>query len=188
MKIGIISDTHGITDAWLKAMKIFEGADLIIHGGDVLYHPPRIGFTSNYNIPDLSDLMNSCGIPILIAKGNCDSDVYEELLDMPILSPCAYTQINNLKIMANHGHTIDDDFINRLASKKQVDILITGHTHIPIIRKIGELYHCNPGSPSHPKWKNAEGVITPTVGIIENNRISIVDLNDGSEMLGHNIG
>lgn len=186
MKIGIISDTHGIVNAWEKAMKVFNGADVIIHGGDVLYHPPKLGFTSGYDIPAFSDMINSCSIPVLIARGNCDADVYDELIHVPILFPCAYTQLNGLRIMAIHGHTLRNGDIDLLAEKGHVDILITGHTHIPLIEKHDSMLHINPGSPSHSKWEN-NGRTTQTIGLIEDGRISIVDLNSGSELIGANI-
>ena len=74
-------------------MRVFEGADAILHAGDVLYHPPKLGCTSGYGIPRLAELMNSSPIPIIIARGNCDSEVYEEILKMPVLAPYAFAEI-----------------------------------------------------------------------------------------------
>lgn len=184
MKIGLISDTHGLTDAWEKAMKLFEGAGLIVHAGDILYHPPRTGFTEGYGIPDLADMINSCRIPIVIARGNCDSEVCEELLDVPVQSPYAYAQCDGLRILAQHGHNIHGDYMERLAEKGQIDILVTGHTHFPLIEKIGGMIHVNAGSPSHPKHRNADGVLVPSVGLIRDGRVAVLDLGTGAELLG----
>ncbi|MHB1457172.1 MAG: phosphodiesterase [Armatimonadota bacterium] len=185
MKIGLISDTHGLTAPWEKAMKLFEGADLIVHAGDILYHPPRLGYTDGYDIPDLADMMNACKIPLLIARGNCDSEVYEEILDTPSQSPYAFTVCGSMRIMVQHGHTFYTDYLESLSKKGRADILVSGHTHIPKIEKIGALVHVNPGSPSHPKWKNAESILTPTVGIISDGVISIVDLDSGLALMQH---
>ena len=39
MRVGIISDTHGGLKAWEEAIKgPFEGVELILHAGDLLYH------------------------------------------------------------------------------------------------------------------------------------------------------
>ncbi|MHB1000546.1 MAG: phosphodiesterase [Armatimonadota bacterium] len=188
MRIGIISDTHGIVDAWQKAMTIFGDADLIVHAGDILYHPPRINWTSGYDIPDLADLINECKISLVMARGNCDAEVYDELLDVPVLSPYGFAQIGDLRILVRHGHDIPSDYMETLASKHQVDVFVTGHTHVPVIEKIGDLIHVNPGSPSHPKWKNPNGKVTPTVGLITDDRIQILDLETGEEVMGAPLG
>jgi putative phosphoesterase len=187
MKIGLISDTHGLTEPWEKAMKLFSGADLIIHAGDILYHPPRSIVSEGYDIPNLADMINACKIPIIFTKGNCDSEVYEEILDIPVQSPYAYTICGNLKIMAQHGHTFYSGYIEQLARKGRADILVSGHTHVPLIEKIGNMIHINPGSPSHPKWIDSIGKLTPTVGIINDSEISIVDINSGSMVMRYKL-
>lgn len=182
MKIGVISDTHGIVPAWHKAMGLFAGADLIIHSGDVLYHPPRIGCTSGYDIPTLAQLINSSLIPIVIARGNCDAEVYEELLEIPVQSPYAFLQFADLRILVYHGHSPDPEYQRRLVSKYRPSILVTGHTHIPVIEQIEGAIHLNPGSPSHPKLERG-GVLIPTVGMIEGDRVRVVELETGQEAL-----
>lgn len=186
MKIGIISDTHGIVPAWEKAMKIFEGAEIILHAGDVLYHPPRIRWESDYDIPDLVQLINSSSIPIVFARGNCDSEVYEELLEYPVLSPYAFVQHEDLRIVVQHGHTLDADKMKMLIEKYRADIFITGHTHIPIIERVDGAIHVNPGSPSHPKLE-LNGIPAPSVGLIEDGKIRIVELDSGKEIMGGTI-
>ena len=73
MKIGIISDTHGHEMAWAHACeRFFKGADLIVHAGDVLYHGPRNPMKADYNPAGLVARINSCPVPVVIAKGNED--------------------------------------------------------------------------------------------------------------------
>ena len=182
MKIGVISDTHGVVPAWQKAMDIFTGADLIVHAGDVLYHPPRIGFTPGYEIPELVKLMNACNVPIVIARGNCDAEVYEELLDMPVLSPYAFVQASGLRIVIHHGHGLDEEDMSRLAARYRADVFVTGHTHIPVLRRINGAIHINPGSPAHPKFER-EGIAVPTVGLISGDEIRVVELETGAEIM-----
>ena len=50
MRIGVISDTHGDIEALNKALAVFEGADLIVHAGDVLYHPPKLPCGQHYDV------------------------------------------------------------------------------------------------------------------------------------------
>lgn len=58
MLIGEISDTHGLNRA--EALKIFKGADLIFHGGD---------------IGSVEVLKALEGItPVIAVRGNCDQN------------------------------------------------------------------------------------------------------------------
>lgn len=182
MKIGVISDTHGVVTAWQKAMEVFTGADMILHAGDVLYHPPRLGITGGYDLPELVHLMNACPIPIIIARGNCDADVYEELFDMPVMSPYATAEVDGLRVVVTHGHTLAGNDIERLSSKYHAQVFITGHTHIPIVQRIGETIHMNPGSPSHPKFER-DGIPFRTVGLITDGKVQVVALETGEEIM-----
>jgi putative phosphoesterase len=181
VKIGIISDTHGNVDAWNTAMQLLTGAEIILHAGDVLYHPPRMGCAEGYNIPELADRINESAVPIVIARGNCDAEVYEELLQIPVLSPYAFVQHAGIRIVVQHGHTLTPQSMQSLAEKYKADIFVTGHTHIPVIERMGSALHVNPGSPSISKlMKN--GAPLPTVGMIEDGTVRILGL-DGSEVL-----
>lgn len=182
MRIGVISDTHGIVPAWNKAIEIFGNADLILHAGDVLYHPPRIPPIDGYDIPGLVERLNSCPVPLVIARGNCDPEVYSELLEIPVLSPYAFLQFQNLRILVHHGHAMDIDSLAKVAGKYEASIIVTGHTHLPVIDSVNGLIHINPGSPAHPKFE-LEGRLVPTVGLIEDDRISIVELETGREVI-----
>jgi len=182
MKIGVISDTHGIVPAWHKAMDIFANADLILHAGDVLYHPPKIGFTPGYDIPGLAQLINSSPIPIVIAKGNCDAEVYEELLEPPVMAPYAFAQVANLRIVVQHGHNLTQEQMRHLAGKYQAHIFVSGHTHLPAVERIDSTIHLNPGSPSHPKLERG-GALIPTVGLIAEGKVQIVELDSGKEIM-----
>ncbi|MEN6520135.1 MAG: phosphodiesterase [Armatimonadota bacterium] len=181
MKIGVISDTHGRIDTWRKAVNIFAGADLIVHAGDVLYHPPRLGYTDGYDIPALVEAMNDSPVPIVIAQGNCDSQVYEELLEMPVQSPYATVQVGNTRILVNHGHTLTREDMIRLGGYYKTDIFVFGHTHLPVLEKAGPLVLMNPGSPSIPKFEK-NGRLTGSVGLITDTAIRILDV-DTEEIL-----
>ena len=183
MKIGVISDTHGYVPAWEKAMKLFSDADIILHAGDVLYHPPRLFPGDGYDIPRLAELLNTCPVPVVIARGNCDSEVYEELLQMPVLSPYAFVQHGGLRIVVQHGHTLTEESFRRLAEKYRADFFITGHTHMPVIERFEGTVHLNPGSPSISKLLR-DGVPIPTVGLITDGRAQVVELETGAELAG----
>jgi Predicted phosphoesterase len=110
MKIGIISDTHGHEMAWANACeRFFKGADLILHAGDVLYHGPRNPMKADYNPAGLVARINSCDIPVVIAKGNCDSSVDASCIDLPIEAPYAYVVWEGLRIIVTHGDAVLSD-------------------------------------------------------------------------------
>ncbi len=182
MRIGVISDTHGNVAAFRKALAIFGDADMIIHAGDVLYHPPRLGFGVGYDIPTFVEELNRLSIPIVIAQGNCDAQVYEELLETPVQSPYAYVSREKLSIVANHGHMLTRQKMIEQAKRYRADYFISGHTHVPVLEDADGLVLMNPGSPAISKYE-ADGRVIPTVGLITETGASIVDLDTGQTIL-----
>ncbi|SES74059.1 phosphodiesterase [Anaerobranca gottschalkii] len=172
MKIGVISDTHGVVSVWDKVMEEFFGdVSLIIHCGDVLYHGPRNPIVEGYNPALLSQRLNSLKTPIIFAKGNCDAEVDQMVLEHPLQNPYVLMIVDGKKILAHHGHTLSYGDKIKLAQKYNIDIFITGHTHIAEIYKDGKTVFLNPGSPSLTKGEYS------TVAIIESNGIKIFDIN-----------
>lgn len=182
MRIGVISDTHGMVPAWQAAMTRFAGTDLILHAGDALYHPPRIAPSPGYDTMGLVELINNSPIPIVLARGNVDPEVYEELLTIPAQSPYALVEMDGLRIVVNHGHLLSPDAMRTLANANRADVLVTGHTHLPVVERIGAMIHVNPGSPSHPKFER-DGTPIATVGLIADGRVSVVETETGAEFL-----
>lgn len=178
MRIGVISDTHGNLDAVRSALETLGEVDLIMHAGDVLYHPPRLGYSEGYDIPGTAELFNSLRIPLVIAQGNCDAQVYEELLKAPVLTPYAYTQFGKIGLLASHGHLMNKSDIIALAVNFGARYAITGHTHIPELKQLNGVVYMNPGSPSLPKHE-IDGRLVPTVGVITEEGASIVTVPDG---------
>ncbi len=174
MKIGLISDTHGDLEAWNKAIKIFlnEKADVIMHAGDVLCHGVSNPIKKSYDPLDLSDAINNTSIPLVISKGNCDSDVDTVAIEWPIQSPYAFYSTENKKFLVIHGDNHSNEDLKKLGEKFNIDFIIRGHTHENEIIS-GKTTIINPGSVSLPKNKNN----TPTIGIIDDNSIKIIDLN-----------
>ncbi len=178
MRIGVISDTHGRIDGWEKAVSIFAGVNTILHAGDVLYHPPKLSCSDGYNIPTLADALNSSKASIVIARGNCDAEVYEELLNMPVQSPYAVAEIDGLRIVITHGHRYTEEDMIDLGQSFHADVLVSGHTHIPVLERIDSLVLMNPGSPAIPKFE-WNGKLTGSVGLITDDRFSILSIDTG---------
>ncbi len=163
MRIGVISDTHGGLKSWQEVTKgVFSEADLIIHAGDIFYHGIRNPQPEGYDTIALAQEINNFRTPLIICKGNCDSEVDQLVVDIPIQSPYLFLQFDNLRILVHHGHLFTDEEILRLASRWKFGICISGHTHIPRLEQQKNVLFLNPGSPALPK-----GDGTPTVGVIE---------------------
>jgi putative phosphoesterase len=182
MKIGVISDTHGNIDAFELALKRFEGVDLIVHAGDVLYHPPRLGWMEGYDIPAFASRLNGLKTPVVIAQGNCDPQVYEELLELPVQSPYAIVEQDGVGIVVNHGHLLTRDQMIQTAKRYRARYFISGHTHIPVLEEVDGVVLMNPGSPAIPKYE-IDGKPIPTVGLITDSGAQVVSLLDGSAIL-----
>ena len=74
------------------------------------------------------------------------------------------------RLFLTHGHLFGPDNLPTLAAG---DVLVYGHTHIPVAEKRGEIYHFNPGSVSIPK-----GGYPASYGMLEGNTLSVIALND----------
>lgn len=177
MKIGVISDTHGSAAAWRQVMeKCFKDVDLIIHAGDVLYHGPRNPLSGGYDPAELAELINSCPVPVVFARGNCDSAVDQMMLAYPIQSPYAFVHLDKRRLIANHGDRLSREEMICLARRYRSDVFISGHTHVPMLEETAGVILLNPGSPALPK-----GDGTPTVALLESTagsmEIAIIDLN-----------
>lgn len=150
MKIGVMSDTHGSLTYFEKALDVLSDCDVLIHGGDILYHGPRNDIPEGYNPKGLISKINSLD-NIIIARGNCDADVDQMVINHPIQSPYVMSQFGETRIVTTHGYTDSkEDTINK-AKSMGADILILGHTHVKELYLDENLVVLNPGSTSIPK-------------------------------------
>lgn len=150
MKIGVMSDTHGSLTYLEKALDVLGDCDVILHGGDILYHGPRNPLPDGYNPEEVANKINEIG-NILIARGNCDADVDQMVISHPIQSPYILTQFGEIRILLTHGYTQSKEDTIETAKKYNADILIIGHTHVKELYADENLIVLNPGSMSLPK-------------------------------------
>lgn len=154
MKLFIASDIHGSAYWCGKMMEAFEksGAEKLVLLGDILYHGPRNELPEEYEPKKVIAMLNPLKEKILCVRGNCDSEVDQMVLEFPIMAEYAYICADGCKMFATHGHKFNCD--NRPPLSKG-DILLHGHTHVPIIKDCGDYTYINPGSVSIPK-ENSE--------------------------------
>mgnify|MGYP000967301163 CR=1 FL=1 len=143
MKIGIISDTHGHEMAWQTAFeKHFHDADLILHAGDV-----RNPMKSDYNPAGLVARINASPVPVIIARGNCDSSVDASCLELPVQAPYAYVVWEGKRIIITHGDAVMTDAEkDAMAKHLKADLFISGHIHVTVLERRGDTVFLNPGS------------------------------------------
>lgn len=178
MKIGVMSDTHGSLVYFEKALEVLSDCDILLHAGDVLYHGPRNDLPKGYNpkgvISKINELDN-----ILIARGNCDADVDQMVINHPIQGPYVLSQFGETRILINHGYVDSKEATIKKAKSMGADILILGHTHVKELYVDENLIVINPGSTSIPKDGSHS---VATIDIIQTHDeldldINLIDIN-----------
>lgn len=136
MKILIVSDTHRNNVNYLKVVDRIGRMDMVIHCGDV----------------EGSELVISkaAGCPVQMVQGNNDffSDLPREKEFM----------LGQYKVWLTHGHNyyiaMNSEVIKQEARDREVDIIMCGHTHKPVVDIGNDLTLINPGSISYPRQEN----------------------------------
>ena len=183
-KIGVISDTHGDVSGWQQCMRtIFREADFIIHAGDLLYHGPKNPMVEGYDPAALAEAINAAPVPVVIARGNCDSPVDQLVIEAPIQAPYAFVQLGDLRIVAHHGDGLSDEERHRFAASWKLDVFVTAHTHIRELLRRGDTIFLNPGSPAIPKSDGSFDP-TPTAATIQSDGVRIWDVATGTVVCG----
>jgi len=133
MKIGILSDTH-ITKEGNRLIDLLDThlkeVDFIIHAGD---------YTSHRLVRILKDYRNFAGV-----WGNADEPEAKNLLkEKEVII------LEGYKIGIFHGHGKGSTTFNRAYEEfieDEVDIIVFGHSHQPLVRTKNGILMLNPGS------------------------------------------
>ena len=128
MRIGIISDTHGLLRP--EVIKQLAGADHIIHAGDI-------------GAPEVSKGLRSIA-PITAIRGNIDAGAWAQ--DYPdtelvLLGGRAFFVLHNLNELK-----LDP-------SVSGFDIVVSGHSHRPKIETKNGVLYINPGGAGPRRFK-----------------------------------
>lgn len=122
MRIGLISDTHGLLRP--QALAALQGADAIIHAGDIV--DPAI-------LEDLAAIA-----PLTAVRGNNDHGPWARALP-----EAALLQAQDVGIWVLH----DIADLRRLPPPPGVSVVVCGHSHKPeVSRRADGLLVVNPGS------------------------------------------
>ena len=152
MKLMIASDLHGSLKYAEMMKKRYEAEkpEKLILLGDLLYHGPRNDLPADYNPKAVITLLNNMKEELLCVRGNCEAEVDQMVLDFPVLADYMVLWLEGHMIFVTHGHTWN---AKNLPPLKKGDILLHGHTHIPVVEPVEEkgIVYLNPGSLSIPK-------------------------------------
>ena len=131
MKWFIASDIHGSAYYCEKLLEAYkrEEADKILLLGDVLYHGPRNDLPEGYAPKKVIEMLNAMKDEILCVRGNCEAEVDQMVLNFPVLADYAILTVEKKMIFVTHGHVYNN---NNLPPIKPDDILLHGHTHVPV--------------------------------------------------------
>ncbi|HZX87501.1 MAG TPA: metallophosphoesterase family protein [Reyranella sp.] len=121
MKIGIISDTHGLLRS--EAVERLAGVDHIIHAGDI------------GRADVISDLRRIA--PVTAVRGNIDRDEWA----------AGYPQTELVKLAGRFFyvlHNLAELDLDPIESG--IHVVVSGHSHQPRIETVGGVVYLNPGS------------------------------------------
>lgn len=158
MRLGVISDTHNPSvgeEPPQEVVSAFEGVDAIIHAGDI-YQPScldwlekiapvyavELGAKAHFNedarVVDMFRVLNLGGHTIGLIHDLLVPGMAQEVTEFSPLSK----------------HFPPDTSLSTALEKvfgTEVDIVIFGHTHYPVVEEFQGILMLNPGSPSLPK-------------------------------------
>ena len=173
MKLGFISDTHGGYENTVQALELLKGSEQICHLGDVLYHGPRNDIPKNYNPKKLAEILMD-RTDIVYVRGNCDADVDEMVTGQDISNKSRVIDFDNYRFYLAHGYEETEEERIQKAKELGCQVVISGHTHVKVLKKQDGIIVLNPGSTTIPK----DG--SRSVALYENGQIELWDLDNQS--------
>jgi hypothetical protein len=127
-RIGIISDTHGLLRP--EAERMLVGVDHIVHGGDI--GDPRI-------IDALGRLA-----PITAIRGNVDTGDWA----------AAYAETELVRLAGRSIYVLHDLKTLQIDPvARGIDVVVSGHSHVPKIETVDGVLYLNPGSAGRRRFR-----------------------------------
>ena len=149
IKLGLISDTHGLLRATVHSA--FTGVDVILHAGDVC------GDEILYELRLIA--------PVHAVRGNCD------IPDDPNLTQSFEHTFESVRLHMSHGHELGRPRPEQLLKAyPDADVIIYGHTHRQLIFDLSGRMVVNPGAAGARRFD-----LAPSVGVmtIDGSRVAV---------------
>jgi uncharacterized protein len=139
MKLGIVSDTHGLVRPAL--MGAFDGVDEILHAGDV-------------GDDEVLAILGTLA-PVRAVRGNVDGRDLLESLEF---------ELAGFRFAIAHGHLFESKNRHRnlVRAFPNANFILYGHTHVPVLEVVAGIAVINPGSAGSERFK-----LPVTCGILE---------------------
>ncbi|MET4037907.1 MULTISPECIES: metallophosphoesterase family protein [unclassified Bradyrhizobium] len=126
-RIGIISDTHGLLRP--EAERGLTGVDHIIHAGDI-------------GRPEIVDALRRIA-PVTAIRGNVDSGDWVQ----------QYPDTKLVRLAGKSIYVLHDLKTLQVDPCAGIDVIVSGHTHMPKIDTVGGVLYLNPGSAGRRRFK-----------------------------------
>jgi putative phosphoesterase len=126
-KIGIISDTHGLLRP--EAEQRLTGVDHIVHAGDI-------------GRPEIVDALRRIA-PVTAIRGNVDSGEWAH----------EYPDTKLVRLAGTSIYVLHDLKTLQVDPGAGIDVIISGHSHVPKIDTVGGVLYLNPGSAGRRRFK-----------------------------------
>lgn len=128
LRIGVISDTHGLLRP--EALAQLQGCGHIIHGGDI-------------GNPSILEQLAAIA-PLTVVRGNNDNAPWAHTIP-----DAARLDVEGISIYVVHNiATLDIDPV-----AAGIDVLVSGHSHCPTKQLHGGILYLNPGSAGPRRFK-----------------------------------
>jgi len=149
--VGVISDTHGLLRP--EAVEALQGSDFIVHAGDI-------------GKQDIIDALSKIA-PVTAVRGNVDKGCFaEQYLNEEVIK----VEETYIYIL----HISQEIRLDPIVAGFQV--VVTGHTHKPVIEMKSGVLYLNPGSAGPRRFSLPVTVATLTVVGAEV-KAEIIELN-----------
>lgn len=126
--IGIISDTHGLLRP--EALRLLAHVDHIIHGGDI-------------GDPEIITALRRIA-PVTAIRGNVDTGEWAT----------EFAETEFVRLAGRLFYVLHD--LNTLQVDpvaESIDVIVSGHSHVPKINTVDGLLYLNPGSAGRRRFK-----------------------------------
>ena len=120
-RIGLIADTHGLLRP--EALAALAGSDFILHAGDI-------------GKPEILDALRELA-PLAVVRGNNDDAPWAADIPERVTLTLAGVGIHMLHILPE---------LDLASLDRQVRVVISGHSHKPLIEERDGVLYVNPGS------------------------------------------
>src|ERR1043165_8059854 len=126
-RIGIISDTHGLLRP--EAERGLTGVDHIVHAGDI-------------GRPEIVDALRRIA-PVTAIRGNVDSGEWAR----------EYVDTKVVNLAAKSIYILHDIKTLHIDARAGIDVIVSGHSHVPKIERIDGILYINPGGAGPRRFK-----------------------------------